>query len=150
MLAQSVAAMTINRSCVLAGHGRSITSETSVTPLFIQQTIERRPAFAKVYVCFSRIRIFLGRIETRTRNRIYCQTIRTVRDISRDDRSIIATCRLRTLTDRLKENYSIDKLYSKQFIIGLAHIWFVPELRVTTVYTFTTCVGYFTSSGIDS
>ena len=78
MLAQSVAAMTINCSCVLAGHGRSITSESSVTPLFIQQTIERRPAFAKVYVCFSRIKKMLGRIETQTRDRIYCQTIRTV------------------------------------------------------------------------
>ena len=30
------------------------------------------------------------------------------RDISRDDRARIATCSLRTLTDRLKENYSID------------------------------------------
>ena len=50
----------------------------------------------------------LGRIETRTRDRIYCQTMRTVRDISRDDRAIIATCSLRTLTDRFKENYSID------------------------------------------
>ena len=50
----------------------------------------------------------LGRIEMRTRDMIYCQTIRTVRDISRDDRARIATCSLRTLTDRLKENYSID------------------------------------------
>ena len=108
MLAQYVAAMTINRSCVLAGHGRSITSESSVTPLFIQQTIERRPAFAKVYVSFSRIKKKIGRIETRTRDRIYCQTIRRVRDISRDDRARIATCSLRTLTDRLKENYIID------------------------------------------
>ena len=111
MLAQSVAAMTINRSCMLAGHGRSITSESSVTPLFIQQTIKRRPVFAKVYECFSRIKKKLGRIETRTRDRIYCQTIRTVTDISRDDRAIIATCSLRTLTDRLKENYSIDYYY---------------------------------------
>ena len=52
----------------------------------------------------------LGRIETRTRDRIYCQTIRTVIDISRDDQARIATCSLRTLTDRLKENYSIDTL----------------------------------------
>ena len=50
----------------------------------------------------------LGRIETRTRDRMYCQTMRTVRDISRDDRARIATCSLRKLTDRLKENYSID------------------------------------------
>ena len=46
----------------------------------------------------------LGRTETRTRDRM----IRTVRDISRDDRAIIATCSLRTPTDRHKENYSID------------------------------------------
>ena len=50
----------------------------------------------------------LGRTETRTRDRIYSQTMRTVRDISRDDRARITTCSLRTLTDRLKENYSID------------------------------------------
>ena len=100
--------MTINLSCMLAGHSRSITRKSSVTPLFIQQTIERRPAFAKVYVCFSHIKKMLGRIETRTRDMIYYQTIRTVRDISRDDRARIATCSLRTLTDRLKENYSID------------------------------------------
>ena len=54
----------------------------------------------------------LGRTETRTRDRMYCQTIRTVRDINRDDRARIATCSLRTppdrLTGRLKENYSID------------------------------------------
>ena len=49
--------------------------------------------------CFSRIKKMLGRIDTRTRDRIYCQTIRTVRDISRDDRARIATCSLRTPTD---------------------------------------------------
>ena len=36
------------------------------------------------------------------------QSIRTVRDISRDDRARIATSRLLTSTDRLNENYSID------------------------------------------
>ena len=50
----------------------------------------------------------LRRTETRTCERMYCQTMRTVREISRDDRARIATCSLRTLTDRLKENYSID------------------------------------------
>ena len=49
----------------------------------------------------------LGRTETRTRE-MYCHTIRTVRDISRDDRARIATCSLRTPTDRLRDNYSID------------------------------------------
>ena len=50
----------------------------------------------------------LARTETQTsdRNRMYFRTIRTVRDISRDDRARIATCSLRT--DRLKENYGID------------------------------------------
>ena len=48
----------------------------------------------------------LGRTETRTRDRMYCQSIRTVRDISRDDR---ARSDLQFAnTDRLKENYSID------------------------------------------
>ena len=41
----------------------------------------------------------IGRTETRTRDRMYCQTIRTVRDISRDDRARIATCSLRTPTE---------------------------------------------------
>ena len=73
-------------------------------------SIERRPAFAKVYVCFSCIKKMLGRIETRTRDRTYCQTIQTVRDISLDDRARIATCSLRTLTDILKEKYGIDDI----------------------------------------
>ena len=54
----------------------------------------------------------LGRTETRTRDRIHCQTIRTVRYISRDNRARIATCSLRTSTDRqtdrLKENYRLQ------------------------------------------
>ena len=52
----------------------------------------------------------LGRTETRTRDRMYLGRIRSVRDISRDDRARIATCSLRTPTDRLMENYSIDEL----------------------------------------
>ena len=51
----------------------------------------------------------LGRLETRTRERIYSQTMRTVRDISRDDRPRIATYDLQFAnTDRFRENYSID------------------------------------------
>ena len=45
---------------------------------------------------------------------MYCQTIQSVRDIYRDDRARIATCTLRTLTERHKENYSID--YTKHKI----------------------------------
>ena len=61
-----------------------------------------------VYYCFSRIQKLLGRTETLTRDRMYLGRIRSVRDISRDDRARIATCSLRTPTDRLVENYSID------------------------------------------
>ena len=39
---------------------------------------------------------------------MYFQTIGTVRYLSRDDRARNATCSLRTPTDRLKDNYSID------------------------------------------
>ena len=56
--------------------------------------------FPRGFVRFSRINKLLGRTETRNRDRMYCQTIRTVRDISRDDRARIATCSLRTPTDR--------------------------------------------------
>ena len=62
-----------------------------------------------VWVSFASKKI-LGRTETRTRDRMYFQTIRSVRDIYRDDWARIATCTLRTLTDRNRENYSIDIL----------------------------------------
>ena len=52
----------------------------------------------------------LGRTEARTRDRICFQAIRSVRDISRDDRARIATCSLRTATDRFKANYSVDNV----------------------------------------
>ena len=58
-----------------------------------------------VFLAYKKI---LGRTETRTRDRMYNQSIRTVWDISRDDRAKIATCSLRTSTYRHKENYSID------------------------------------------
>ena len=54
----------------------------------------------------------IGRTETQTRDRICFQTIRSVRDISRDDRARIATCSLRTTTHRFKANYIIDYYYS--------------------------------------
>ena len=41
----------------------------------------------------------LGRTEARTRDRMYCHSMRTVRDSSRDDRARIATCSLLTPTD---------------------------------------------------
>ena len=69
--------------------------------------------YAKVGFCGSLLLFFahkklLGRTETRTLDRMYLGSIRSVRYISRDDRARIATCSLRTPTDRLMENYSID------------------------------------------
>ena len=68
----------------------------------------------------------LGRTETRTRDRMCLGMIRSVRDISRDDRARIATCSLRTPTDRLMENYSIDNdifiLFGAKSYIQCTHI----------------------------
>ena len=102
--------MTIKCSCVLAGHGRPITSESSVTPLFIQQPYARESAFAIVYGCFSRIKKMLCRTDMRTRDRMYCQTIRSVCHLPRRSSK---NCDLQSAnvdgqTDRFKANYSID------------------------------------------
>ena len=66
------------------------------------------PISPRVWVFFAYKKI-LGQTDTRIRERMYCQTIRTVRDMSRGDGARIATCSLRTPTDILKENYSIDE-----------------------------------------
>ena len=74
-------------------------------------TVTGGPVSPRFWVFFAYKKL-LGRTDTRTRERMYCQMIRTVRDISRDDRARIATCSLRTptdrQTDRLQGNYSID------------------------------------------
>ena len=60
-----------------------------------------------------------------------------LRDISRDDRARIATCSLRTLTDRLKENYSID-------------VWFLTGLHcveITLLKSFISNTGSENSAG---
>ena len=87
------------------------------------QRVQRYAPFHSTAICarlgirdslwmFFAYKKMLGRTEMRTRDRMYCQTIRSVWDISRGDRARIATCSLRTssdrLTDRLKANYSID------------------------------------------
>ena len=82
-----------------------------------------------VYGCFSHIQKMLGRTETQTRDRMYCQTIRTVRDISRDDRPN-KNCDLQfATTDRLKEIYSIDNVIHHNVIdcitlpqVGWSHV----------------------------
>ena len=79
----------------------------------------------------------LGRIETRTRDRMYCQTMQTVRDISQDDCARIATCSLRTLTDRLKENYSIDEI--SYYVCGKStHVAELTHGDVALQFTFGT------------
>ena len=66
----------------------------------LKSTHELATRFTRGFGSFSRIKKLLGRTETRTRYRMYCQTVRIVRDISRDDRTRCATYSLRTLTDR--------------------------------------------------
>ena len=79
----------------------------------------------------------LGRTETRTRDRMYCQTIRTVRDISRDNRARIATCSFAN-TDRQTylriirpRPYSIDEdlLKGLLLLLHLHHDHRCPEDR---------------------
>ena len=91
----------------------------------------------------------LGRTETRTRDRMsgaYCQTKRTVIDISRDDRARIATCSLQTQidrqtdrhiyrqTDRRQENYSIDcKTFSSRVLKSFEYGVFTDNMKVAKV-----------------
>ena len=57
---------------------------------------------------FSSITKLLGRIETQTRDMMYCQTIRTVRERHLPRRSS-KNCDLQFAnTDRFRENYSIE------------------------------------------
>ena len=58
----------------------------------------------------------------RTRDRMYLGRIRSVRDISQDDRARIATGSLRTPTDRLMENYSIDGKEFKALTSNLVNL----------------------------
>ena len=67
--------------------------------IIIQLTTRVGDAIFAIVLMFFAYKKMLGRIETQARDRIYCQAIRTVRDISRDDRSRIATCSLRTPTE---------------------------------------------------
>ena len=98
-----------NHDSVMVGRTLSDPGETMADRRLIE--INNAPAIRPLrkFGCFfAYIQKILGRTETRTRDRICFQTIRSVRDIYRDDRARIATCTLRTPTDRHKENYSID------------------------------------------
>ena len=88
----------------LAGDRSTVTNGRSLLHSYIHAGDSVRTI---VWVFFAYKKI-PGRKESRTRDRMYCLMIRSVRDIYRDDRARIATCTLRTLTDRNRENYSID------------------------------------------
>ena len=72
----------------------------------------------------------LGRTETRTRDRICFQTIRSVRDISRDDRARIATCLVILIDQNL---FTFFKFYSiKNFRTQtIMHFQFLFKYRYT-------------------
>ena len=53
----------------------------------LKSTHELATRFTRGFGSISRIKKLLGRTETRTRGMMYCQTLRIVRDISRDDRA---------------------------------------------------------------
>ena len=76
---------------LLANNGRSL--------LHSNKQSRGRLGIRNSFGCFSRIKN-LGRTETRIRDRMYFQSIRTVWYISWDDRARIATCSLLTATDR--------------------------------------------------
>ena len=83
------------------------------------QRLEINNMLASLVWFFFVYKKILGQTETWTRDRIYLRRIRSVWDISRGDRARIATCSLRTPTDRLKANYSVDYV---EFTQGKLHI----------------------------
>ena len=95
----------------VAGHSTVTVAKRIVTGraagLFNSQIREGR-------LFFSPIKKLLGRTETRTRDRMYLGRIQSVRDISRDNRARIATCRLRTPTDRQTDRPVYPILLSSQ------------------------------------
>ena len=85
----------------VAGHSTVTVADRIVKAPLVHSTAKcAKVGFRDSLGMFLRIKQCLGRTETRSCDRIYSQVIRTVRDISRDDRARIATCRLRTPTDR--------------------------------------------------
>ncbi len=64
-----------------------------------------RPGFAEVFGVFRVYKTARPNWAKRTHDRMCLQSIRTVWDISRDDRARIATCSLLTATDKLYYRY---------------------------------------------
>ena len=115
--------------------------ETMAGRCFIQINNARATQYSQQCWRFFAYKKILGRTETRTSDRMYCQSIRTVWDISRDDRARIATCSLLTPTDRLKENYSID--YT---LPPFHYMYFSPAVLWPLSTTFPTTVRKLTAS----
>ena len=65
--------------------------------------------YPRFWMFFAFIQKLLGRTESRTRDRMYCQTIRTVRDTSPEtiEQELRPAVCERRQTDLIKENYSI-------------------------------------------
>ena len=100
-----------------------MTAVTDVTGSIQLTTRVGDAVFAKVLMFFA-YKKMLGRIETRTRDRIYCQTTRTVRDISREKYARITTCSLRTPTDLrrfIESSINYGKEYGLTLIMTLNH-----------------------------
>ena len=69
---------------------------------------------------------------------MYCQSIRTVRDISRDDQARIATCNLRTPTDRLKDSILyIIVVIVMVVVVVVAVILLIIIIIIITIITVT-------------
>ena len=75
--------------------------------LAIQITTCTGDPITPIFWMFFVYKKMLDRTEMRSRDRICFQPIRTVSDISREDRARIVNCERRQ-TDRFNENYSID------------------------------------------
>ena len=87
----------------------------------------------------------LDRTETRTRDRLCFQAIRTVCDISRDDRARIATCSLLTSTARFNENHSIDNIANDYYVTITITITIITTSNTDYDYKFDQAI-FFTKA----
>ena len=122
MLAQSVAADHITRSCYCRTRSMDHQRVRRHAPFHSLETCARMALRDSLWMFFAYTKM-LVRTEIRTRDRIYCQTIRTVRDISRADRARIATCGLRTPTDRHTDLRRIIVDNTLKYNNKLQHKW---------------------------
>ena len=112
VLTQSVNAVTsvavVQIFTILTGRWR--TTVTVYRPFFDGSLVQLNTRLGFCDSCWP-INKLLGRTEMRIRERKDRQSIRTVSDISLDDRARIAPCSLQTATDGFKGNYSNNNFY---------------------------------------